>query len=114
MMYGSYFNLCTPQIQRDEEEDGLEFLLLDVFLRQLYWFGPLPDKIVEVANEEVVDVIATLKEHNMPAQQGMFKTIPESELSKKDNEFIRRIMKLDWRDRPSAKELLEDQWWNDE
>lgn len=29
-----------------------------------------------------------------------------------DNVFIQKIMKLDWRDRPTAKELLEDEWWS--
>jgi hypothetical protein len=38
----------------------------------------------------------------------------ESEANKRDNIFISKITKLDWRDRPSAKELLEDEWWNDE
>jgi len=35
------------------------------------------------------------------------------EITEKDNEFITK-MKMDYRDRPTAKELLEDKWWVDE
>jgi hypothetical protein len=38
----------------------------------------------------------------------------EREVIKKDNDFVCKIMKLDWRDRPTAKELLEDEWWHDD
>jgi hypothetical protein len=48
-----------------------------------------------------------LQEKTMP-----FSRTTESEVSKGDNIFISKMMKLDWRDRPTAKELLEDEWWN--
>jgi hypothetical protein len=38
----------------------------------------------------------------------------EREVKKRDNIFISKMMKLDWRDRPTAKEVLEDEWWNDD
>jgi len=112
MHYGSHFNLCVPQGPKAEEDR--ENLPLHVLLRQLYWFGPFPDKTVEIADGEITKTLASLKRNNLPAQQGMFKIISEMELSKKDNEFVRRIMKMDWRDRPSARDLLEDEWWEDE
>ncbi|KAI4932536.1 hypothetical protein J4E85_002934 [Alternaria conjuncta] len=112
MHYGSHFNLCVPQGQKAEEDR--ENLPLHVLLRQLYWFGPFPNKTVEIADEEITKTLASLKRNNLPAQQGMFKVISELELSRKDNEFVRRIMKMDWRDRPSARDLLEDEWWEDE
>ena len=31
-------------------------------------------------------------------------------MCREDNEFIGKIMKLDWRDRPTARELLVDDW----
>jgi hypothetical protein len=43
-----------------------------------------------------------------------FSHTTEREVIKKDRVFIGKMMKLDWRDRPTAKELLEDDWWNDE
>ncbi|KAH6875667.1 STE/STE20 protein kinase [Alternaria rosae] len=112
MIYGSYINPCIPEGPRIE--DDRPNLPLDVMLRQLHWFGPFPEKIVEVADAESADIIPAFKEYNMPAQQGIFETIPETTSSKKDNKFIRKMMKLDWRDRPSARDLLEDEWWIDE
>lgn len=40
-----------------------------------------------------------------------FSQTTELEVTKRDNKFIQKMMKLDWRDRPTAKELLEDEWW---
>jgi hypothetical protein len=40
-----------------------------------------------------------------------FAWVSEKEVCKQDNKLICKIMKLDWRERPSAKELLEDEWW---
>jgi hypothetical protein len=43
-----------------------------------------------------------------------FRKTTESEVFEKDKEFIGKIMMMDWRDRPTAKELLEDDWFNKE
>ena len=40
-----------------------------------------------------------------------FERITEREISKEDKTFMLKIMKLDLRDRPTAKELLEDMWF---
>lgn len=37
----------------------------------------------------------------------------EREVCVRDKEFIGKIMKMDWRDRPRAKELLEDDWFKE-
>ena len=43
-----------------------------------------------------------------------FSRTTEKEVIKKDKTFISKILKLDWQDRPTAKDLLEDEWWNDD
>lgn len=40
----------------------------------------------------------------------MFARISESELSRDDKGFVLRIMKLDPKKRPSAADLLQDEW----
>lgn len=40
--------------------------------------------------------------------------ITEREVCRRDNEFIRKIMMMDWRDRPTARELLEDEWFRED
>jgi serine/threonine protein kinase len=42
----------------------------------------------------------------------LFSWTTSAEVSDADKAFILRIMKLDPRDRPSAKELLEDEWFH--
>ena len=37
--------------------------------------------------------------------------VVDEELSQKDKDFLLGIMKLDPRDRPTAKELLQDEWF---
>jgi hypothetical protein len=44
------------------------------------------------------------------AKMVSFTRITEREVIKKDREFIGKIMRLDWRDRLTAKELLDDEW----
>ena len=39
-----------------------------------------------------------------------FSRASSAEIEKEDRDFICKIMKLDPRDRPSAKELLQDEW----
>lgn len=38
----------------------------------------------------------------------------EDEVCKKDKDFIGKIMMMDWRDRPTANELLQDEWFTED
>jgi hypothetical protein len=52
--------------------------------------------------------------HEIPQSQTTpFSRTTEREVSLNDKEFISKIMKLDWRDRPTAQELLNDRWFQD-
>lgn len=42
-----------------------------------------------------------------------FSTTIEKKVYKEDKDFIGKILKLDWRDRPTAKELLQDKLFED-
>jgi hypothetical protein len=96
-------------LKRDDEE-----YVVGVVEEQFKWFGPFPAKIAEIADPETVQSILLLMK-NIPKE----KTTPfvrgtEREVNRRDKVFISKIMKLDWRDRPTAEELLEDEWWNDD
>jgi len=43
-----------------------------------------------------------------------FALVTEREVPREDKEFICRIMKIDPRDRPTAKELLQNAWFNED
>jgi serine/threonine protein kinase len=46
-----------------------------------------------------------------PEKMKPFERITEQEVSKEDKAFLLKIMKLDPRDRPTAKQLMEDEWF---
>jgi hypothetical protein len=48
------------------------------------------------------------------SQQTPFHRVMGREARKKDKEFIGEVMVLDWRDRPTTKELLEDGWFKED
>lgn len=43
-----------------------------------------------------------------------FQRITENQVSKEDNEFICWIMKLDPRQRPTVRQILEHEWFEDD
>jgi serine/threonine protein kinase len=47
-----------------------------------------------------------------PEKKKPFGQISEKEISKQDKEFFLKIMRLDPRDRPSAAELLQNEWFD--
>ncbi|KAH6862994.1 serine/threonine protein kinase [Alternaria alternata] len=110
LIYGGNFNLFLPKgLTREDEE-----YVVGVVVEQFKYFGPFPAKIAEIADPETVQSIILLIE-NIPKEKTMpFRRTTEREVSQRDNIFISKMMKLDWRDRPTAKELLEDEWWNDD
>lgn len=48
---------------------------------------------------------------NPPESMTPFSRVTEREVMEEDKEFILKIMKMDWRDRPTARELLKDEWF---
>ena len=87
---------------------------MEVLKRQFQYFGPFPPKYEEIASPETVTAILYLMQDIPESQTTPFSRTTEREVSMKDKEFIGRIMKMDWRDRPTTKELLEDEWFQED
>ncbi|KAK0113410.1 hypothetical protein ONS96_014276 [Cadophora gregata f. sp. sojae] len=110
LIYGGNFNLFRPKtVSYDHEEYGLE-----VLKRQFRYFGPFPAKYEEIASPETVAAILYLIDEIPQSQTTPFERTTEREVGKKDKEFLGQIMKLDWRDRPTAGELLENEWFKED
>ena len=92
-----------------DEEYGLE-----VLKRQFRYFGPFPAKYEEIASPETVTAILYLMQEIPQSQMTSFRRTTEREVCGKDKEFIGKIMMMDWRDRPTAKDLLEDEWFEED
>ena len=86
-----------------------------MLIKQVSIFGPVPLSYGEIADEErlgiLTSVINLVNDHNL---QRPFCMSADKELSRDDRIFISKIMKLDPRDRPTAKELLQDEWFRQE
>lgn len=80
-------------------------------MRQHQFFGPFPLSYKEIADNETLAILTHVM-HGVPREKMKpFARIGEREISKENKAFILKIMKLDPRDRPTAKELLQDEWF---
>ena len=80
-------------------------------MKQHQFFGPFPLSYKEIADDEILAIL-TYVMHGVPREKMKpFERITEREISNEDKAFILKIMKLDPRDRPTAKELLKDVWF---
>ncbi|ROW08763.1 hypothetical protein VPNG_06406 [Cytospora leucostoma] len=107
LIFGGDFNIFRPRTARYGDED----YNVEVVQSQFRYFGPFPPKIREVVDDETYTSVLYLMHLNPPESMTPFRLVTEREVVKEDKDFILRIMKMDWRDRPTAKELLEDEWF---
>ncbi|KAB8269456.1 kinase-like domain-containing protein [Aspergillus minisclerotigenes] len=92
---------------------GHEEYNLEVLKQQFRYFGPFPAKYGEIASPETATAILYLMHEIPQSQTTPFSRTTQREVSLKDKEFISGMMKLDWRDRPTAQQLLESKWFED-
>lgn len=64
-------------------------------------------------DEDAINLIIHAMETTPAEKPKPFHLVTEREIAKEDNVFLQNIMKLDARDRPTAKETLEDAWFAD-
>jgi hypothetical protein len=78
------------------------------------YFGPFPLSYREIADEDILTILAHVMNGVPHEMLKPFQFITEREIAKEDKVFVLKIMKLDPRDRPTAKELLQDEWFQGE
>ncbi|KAI0909699.1 STE/STE20 protein kinase [Ustulina deusta] len=110
LLYGGDFNIFRPKDVRY----GDETYNLEVVKSQFRYFGPFPAKVREIFNDETLTSIVYLMEMVPPETMTPFRFVTEREMAKEDKDFVLKIMQMDWRDRPTAKELLRDEWFRTE
>jgi hypothetical protein len=84
-------------------------------MRQFQFFRPFPPRYQELieGNEEIGMVIQYLFEKVPQSEMKPFGRLSNREVSGQDKEFICKMMKMDARERPTAKELLQDDWFKE-
>lgn len=80
----------------------------EVMRRMHKYFGPFPLSYKTLVDEDTLETLAMIM--NSVEKRLPFKMASSNDISKEDRTFIVKIMQLDPRDRPSAKELLQDPW----
>lgn len=81
-----------------------------IVVRQHQWFGPFLISYKEMADEDTPEAIIGIMSAVPPDKLKLFQYLSEREITNADKAFVLRIMKLDPRDRPTARELLQDEW----
>ncbi|KAE9973522.1 hypothetical protein EG327_009040 [Venturia inaequalis] len=113
LIYGDNFHILRPPRGITVDHDDYDF---HIMVQQFKLFGPLPDKFDELlqGNENNI-MMAEWLVGNVPKEEwSLFSRVSETELPSRDRDFICRIMRMDPRDRPTANELLNDPWFDDD
>ena len=108
LIFGYHWHIFKP---KDVKPDDINYGFW-VLVEQVKRFGPVPLSYEEIADEDRLGILTMVIDYvNANKLQLPFSMSEDQELTKEDRDFIMRIMKLDPRDRPTAKELLQDAWF---
>ena len=80
-------------------------------MRHNQFFGPFPVSYESLLDDERLDLFMDII--NIADKYTPFRMASTTEISNSDRDFICKMMHLDPRDRPSAKELLQDSWFTE-
>ena len=93
----------------DEADDTF---LAHVLIRQFGFCGPCPETYAEIAGSFMPEVNALQQAvTNTGGEKGYRNTLARY-INEKDMQFLTSLMKIDPRDRPSAKQLLHNPWFS--
>ena len=107
LIYGTNWHIFVPKDVPVEDPT----YSIQVFRRHNEFFGPFPLSYKSLLDDErlalLTDIIKIADKYTP------FKRASSTEISNGDRDFICKMMHLDPRDRPSAKALLEDPWFEE-
>jgi casein kinase II subunit alpha len=109
LIFGGNWHICSPaNVPFEDEHYGFW-----VLVEQVRRFGPFNDSFEEIADAERLTICTAVIVYIQENQKWIpFSMSKGDELARPDREFIAKMMKLDPRDRPTARELLQDAWFN--
>jgi serine/threonine protein kinase len=106
IIYGRGFTIFDPNVPVDSKDFHAKILQKHYSL-----LGPFPLSYQDIADDGRLDLLGTIMAQTPPEAISPFSWTTPAEVSEEDMTFILRIMKHDPRDRPTAQELLEDEWF---
>lgn len=109
-MHGTGYHHFDPGWEGFKPED--QDYEITVLKRMYNSLGPFPPSLADIIDPDAFEVIHFFNQQGPP--QKPLQRWTEKEIPPADNEFIRRILKLDPRDRPTVEEILQDEWFTEE
>lgn len=106
LLTGMYF-FAPPLVE--ETAEGFD---TEVLLRQLRLFGPLPKKFAELPGSDMGLNNALNQAMGGSEVEQRYQGSIASSMRSEDLGFLKYVMQIDPRDRPSAAELLQHPWFN--
>lgn len=103
LLWGQNWHMFKP-LKLDASDEMYPF---ETLRRHDIFFGPFPKSYVEIADPESLQILTYITETTKERRPFRMNT----EIHQDDTRFLCKIMKLDPRDRPSAAELLADEWF---
>ncbi|PGH23474.1 STE/STE20 protein kinase [Polytolypa hystricis UAMH7299] len=107
MIWGDNFFIFKPKVPRGHEDYEI-----GIVARYHIYFGPFPERFADLMDQGTLRVLSLIINDVPPEKVKPFILASRREISLEDKEFVLKIMKFDPRDRPTAKELLEDKWFD--
>jgi hypothetical protein len=107
LLYGDGFHIFKPDVPADHDEYDVKILM-----KYHRCFGPFPESYEEIADQERLAVLVWVMQNSPPETLRPFHLTTTQEICQEDKGFVLRIMKLDPRDRPTARQLLDDEWFH--
>lgn len=107
LIYGKHWHIFKPPIINATDST----YTLEVIRRHAKFFGPFPLSYISLVDSGRLDVLKLI--NNSIEDRTPFKMASSQEIAKEDRGFICKLMRLDPRDRPSAKVLLQDAWFTE-
>lgn len=110
LLYGEGFDIFRPNVPVDHK------LYVDKILARFHkYFGPYPASYMDLPgmSPEVLQLLADTMNSFQPGERIPFQRVSRTEISHRDRDFICKIMKMDPRDRPTVRQLLEDEWFDE-
>ncbi|KAE9378289.1 alpha/beta-hydrolase [Stipitochalara longipes BDJ] len=114
LIWGLNWHMFKPD-PKDATADDEEYLI-HIIIKQLAHFRPVPKSYIDLIPRKdsyrwtiLGSATQYIKENQ---KQRPFKIIEDDCLTEEDREFLLKVMKLDPRDRPTARQLLQDKWFS--
>ncbi|KAE8404319.1 kinase-like domain-containing protein [Aspergillus pseudonomiae] len=100
------FHIFKPDVPADHDEYDVKILM-----KHHRCFGPFPESYEQIADQERLAILVWIMQNSPPETLRPFHLTTTLEICPEDKEFVLTAMKLDPRDRPSARQLLDDGWF---